>query len=96
LNISLDLYIASDDRAVIVEAMNGGFMTSPIGISQEVANSGVFSALNSRGHSDSMGYNATLEIITVRIAIVVFCIILRKLYDGFLFRISITYLNAAH
>lgn len=66
MNISLDLYIASDDRAVILEAINGGFMTSPVGVSQEVANSGVFSALNSRGHGDSMGYNATLEIITVR------------------------------
>ena len=66
MNISLDLYIASDDRAVILEAVKGGFMTSPVGISQEVANSGMFSALNSRGHGDSIGYNATLEIITVR------------------------------
>ena len=65
MNISLDLYIASDDRSVILEAMNGGFMTSPVGISQEVANGGVFSALNSRGHADSMGFNASLEIITV-------------------------------
>jgi hypothetical protein len=65
MNISLDLYIASDDRAVVVEAMNGGFMTSPLGVSQEVAAGGVFSALNSKSHTDSMGFNASLEIITV-------------------------------
>ena len=37
LNISMELYIASDDRAVITEANRGGFMTSPVGVSQDAA-----------------------------------------------------------
>ena len=64
MNISFDLYVASDDKIVITEAKNGGFMTSPIGVSQEASSKGVFSTLNGKARGTNHGYNASIEIIT--------------------------------
>ena len=64
MNISFDLYVASDDKNVIAEAKSGGFMTSPIGISQKASSVGMFSTLNNQEKSSNHGYNATIEIVT--------------------------------
>ena len=63
MDISFDLYVASDDKNVIAEARNGGFMTSPIGVSQDASDAGVFSTLSNEKGSN-LGYNATIEIVT--------------------------------
>ena len=66
MNISFDLYVASDDKVVVKEARDGGFMTSPVGISQEASTVGVFSTLTSNKDKSNanLGYNASIEIIT--------------------------------